>query len=411
MQHDVIVVGAGPAGSATAFECARRGVSVLILDRAEFPRDKPCGGGVSIRSAKLLPFDLSPVVERTISGMRFSWRQSGDFGRDYPQPVTYLTQRSRLDAFLLQKAVDVGVAFVPHAQVKDIRRAKRGVEVFAGAVWHQGRTLVAADGANGIAARLAGIQTRLSLGVALEGNITPKEGVLQRWDAAMGFDLGDVPGGYGWLFPKGDHVNVGVGGWRSAGPTLRQRLDRLVRYYGFEPGQLWGLRGHYLPVRTGASCLTEGNALAVGDAAGLLDPLTGEGIYAAIFSGQTASEHLAAYLSGAAPSLAGYEDELRETLLPELDAGRTLHMLFHLSPRMYVRLQRRSPKVWQAVCKLLRGERSYLDVRRRLGFGWRLAVLIAAVTYLATSLRREAGYGGAHGQGQRGLLGRLRTPA
>jgi geranylgeranyl reductase family protein len=393
MQHDVIVVGAGPAGSATALGCARLGLSVLILDRAEFPRDKPCGGGVSIRAASLLSFDLSPVVERTITGMHFSWRQSGGFCRDYPQPVTYLTQRSRLDAFLLQKAVEGGAVFVPRALVNDIRRTENGVGVLAGGVWHRGRLLVAADGANGVAARLAGIQTRLSLGVALEGNVTPKNGVPRDWDAAMGFDLGDVPGGYGWLFPKGDHVNIGVGGWKSAGPTLRQRLDRLVRYYGFDPGQLHGLRGHYLPVRMNGSRLVQGNALAVGDAAGLLDPLTGEGIYAAIFSGQAAARHLAAYLSGGATSLAGYEDELRETLLRELDAGRTLHGLFHLTPRTYVSLQRRSPRMWRAVCKLLRGERSYLDVRRRLGPVWPVLGLAAAAAYLVMPLRREAGTG------------------
>jgi geranylgeranyl reductase family protein len=393
MQYDVIFVGAGPAGSAAALGCVRSGLSVLILDRAEFPRDKPCGGGVSVRAAGLLDFDLSPVVERTITGMRFSWRQSSDFVRDYPRPVTYLTQRSRLDVFLLEKAIGAGAAFVSHAQVKDIRRTGREAEVFAGGAWYQGRSLVAADGANGVAARLAGIQTRLSLGVALEGNITPKEGVSHDWDAAMGFDMGDVPGGYGWLFPKGDHVNIGVGGWRSAGPTLRQRLDRLVRYYGFDPERLHGLRGHYLPVRLNGSRLVEGNALAVGDAAGLLDPLTGEGIYAAILSGQAAAKHLAAYLSGAAPSLAGYEDELRETLLRELDAGRTLHVLFHVTPRTYVRLQRRSPRVWRAVCKLLRGERSYLDVRRRLGPLWYVFGLAAAAAYLATPLRREASNG------------------
>lgn len=413
MQYDVIVAGAGPAGTTAALDCTRRGLSVLILDRAEFPRDKPCGGGVSIRATNLLSFDLSPVVERTISGMRFSWRQTGDFGRDYPQPVAYLTQRSRLDAFLLQKAVDAGATFVSHAQVKDIRRTTNGVEVLAGTVWYEGRSLVAADGANGVAARLAGIQTRLSLAVALEGNITPKEGVPQRWDTAMGFDLGDVPGGYGWLFPKGDHVNIGVGGWRSAGPTLRQRLDRLVRYYGFDPSQLRGLRGHYLPVRMSGSRLTEGNALAVGDAAGLLDPLTGEGIYAAISSGQTASRHLAAYLSGAAPSVAGYEDELRQTLLRELDVGRTLHMLLHLTPSMYVRLQRRTPLMWQAVCKLLRGERTYLDVQRRLGLMWRPVALIIAVAYHATPLRRGVGYGRSQAESgqRRKLLGRLRTSA
>src|SRR5918998_1855322 len=106
MTYDLIVVGGSPAGSTAAREAAAAGARVLLLDRAAFPREKPCGGGVNVRAAALLPFDLSPVVERTVTGVRFSLRTSGDFTRRYSRPLTFMTQRCRLDAFLVRRAVE-----------------------------------------------------------------------------------------------------------------------------------------------------------------------------------------------------------------------------------------------------------------------------------------------------------------
>ncbi|MEX1022588.1 MAG: FAD-dependent oxidoreductase, partial [Dehalococcoidia bacterium] len=108
---DVVVVGAGPAGSTAAREAAERGASVLLLDRARFPRDKPCGGGVTIRCANLLPFSLDPVVEDVVTGARLRIRDGRDVVRDAREPLTYMTQRSRLDAFLVERAQEAGADF------------------------------------------------------------------------------------------------------------------------------------------------------------------------------------------------------------------------------------------------------------------------------------------------------------
>jgi flavin-dependent dehydrogenase len=105
MTYDVIVVGAGPAGSTAARECAAAGLSTLLLDKAAFPRDKPCGGGVNLRTARLLPFDLTPVTERVAMGIVFSLRGAPAFMRTSTHPLTYLTERRRLDAFLVEQAI------------------------------------------------------------------------------------------------------------------------------------------------------------------------------------------------------------------------------------------------------------------------------------------------------------------
>jgi flavin-dependent dehydrogenase len=89
--HDLVVVGAGPAGSTAARVAASRGARVVLLDRADFPRDKPCGGGVNVRAAELLPFSIEPVTERVIRGIDVSLNLNGRFGRSYPQVRFFVT--------------------------------------------------------------------------------------------------------------------------------------------------------------------------------------------------------------------------------------------------------------------------------------------------------------------------------
>ena len=103
-------------------------------------------------------------------------------------------------------------------------------------------------------------------------------------------ELADIPGGYGWVFPKGDHVNVGVGAWQNEGPRIREHLARVCRAHGLDPAQLDSMRGHRLPLRRGATRLAGERALLVGDAAGLIDPVSGDGMYECFVSSRLAAE-------------------------------------------------------------------------------------------------------------------------
>lgn len=391
MRYDVIVSGAGPAGSTTARECASQGLTVLMLDKLEFPRDKPCGGAVSIKAADLLPMDISPVVERVISKVRFTMQRSHGFNRSFPKTVAYLTQRSNLDTFLAEWASSTGVIFHQKEPVKEVERRSTHVLVRTKDTCYEGQILVAADGVNGQTAKMAGLDMRFMYGIAMEGNISPPGGVPAEWQDMMGFDFGGLPGGYGWNFPKKNHLNIGLGGWRYIGPKLKDQLELLVQHYGFDPSTMWGVRGYHLPLRQNDSPLADDNILVVGDAAGLIDPLTGEGIFSALSSGKAAAGQITALLSRNVKNLNGYNRELESTLVPELRVSRQIHDIYHLWPGLFLGIERRRSILWTTMAKLLRGELTYVSLVEKLGPASPILQFISDLIRVAPPLRHFSG--------------------
>ncbi len=145
-------------------------------------------------------------------------------------------------------------------------------------------------------------------GVALEGNVGWEHLDRERYASTAVVELGQPDGGYGWLFPKGDHANLGVGGWDKEGPHLRDHLARLSRSYGIDPDVLTEVRGHRLPMRrVGATTPARDNVVLVGDAAGLVDPLSGDGMYEAFTSARLAADAILAGDLDAVPGGAGAE--------------------------------------------------------------------------------------------------------
>lgn len=372
--YDVIVAGAGPSGSMAARQLANHGARVLLLDKQKFPRDKPCGGGVTLRAASAQDADLSPVIERTIYGARFSLRLGDAFDRRFERPLTYMTQRCRLDQHLAERAAEAGADLHDGEAMRSISFGAQGagpnhhtVRITTDRGAYTSHILIGADGANGISGRALGLRPEYEEAVALEGNVMYRGDVPEEWRDVVALDLGGLAGGYGWVFPKSDHLNVGVGAWKYASFTLKPKLAELSRRYGFDAASLENLRGHHLPVRKSGTPIARGPVALVGDAAGLVDPLSGEGIHMAFSSGRLAAEHSLRLLSGEARDMSGYQAAVDSQLQRELDVSRQLQELFNFAPPPYLAMMRRSQKFWLFFCALIRGELTYLDFVRMIG--------------------------------------------
>jgi geranylgeranyl reductase family protein len=348
-RFDVLVVGAGPAGSTAAYRLAREGASVLLADKATFPRDKPCGGGLTMRAVRLLPFSVEPVVEDRTNRVRFGLDFTRRFERRLDDPLVLMTQRVRLDAFLVEQAVAAGAEFRDGVRVTDLAAAEDGVEASVNGIKVAANQALLADGANGTSTRAVGLDDGRDYGVALEANVPYGVVSEDEYRGLLCLELANVPGGYGWVFPKGDHVNVGVGGWEREGPRLRGHLARFCREYGIPESSLENVRGHRLPLIHARARVAKGRVALLGDAAGLVDPLSGDGIYEAFLSAKLATEAL---LAG---DLESYDTELRRSLSSQLSAAWGAKVALDRFPRLTYAVVR-TPFLWNAVVSLIGGD-------------------------------------------------------
>lgn len=363
-RYDSIVVGGGPAGSAAAETMARAGLKVLLLEKKRMPRIKACAGGVPRKAAEFLGLDLSSLSGPPIRGLTISWR-----GED-PRTVAgeeiqgWVVKREEFDRVLLERAREAGAEILEGCRLTGL--TDRGDEVRA--ITSRGEfpagTLIGADGALSPVARSLGRGRRRSYGFAIEARIGVPARTLEERSGRLSFDLGAAPGGYGWVFPLADAFSVGVGTRRSGYRKLIGCLQAYLEREGLPRAEPGRIRGSPLACGSGLSGLQRGRCCLAGDAAGLVDPLTGEGIYAALLSGRLAGETVADYLAGRAP-LGAYRGRIRRELGINLLSARLIARLTDLSPRRAYALAAGSDRRVRAAMAVVQGELSYLDLLKR----------------------------------------------
>ena len=343
------------------------GCALYYLTRRSCRATKRAAAAVTHKAARALPFSIEPVIERTLHKVDFSWQTASPYVVESREPLVYMVQRSRFDNYLTEQAVSAGAILMDETAVKS-------VDIGEGAARTTVRTargdftadyLIGADGATGRVARSAGLMTERWALAALESEVEVDEVTMSYWHDKLGLDLGQLKASYGWVFPKGDHLSIGVGGI----PMLADYGSRLKVYDAKhtaarvpEIKRVIRSHGYLLPCRKPGAAVQRGRVLLVGDAAGLVEAFTGEGIYWAVRSAQIAARSI--LKDGTEPR---YQQRLDRLLMPDLLSARRWMRVYVMLPRACYSLPRRVPMFWRSVCAIIRGERRYTQIKKRLG--------------------------------------------
>jgi geranylgeranyl reductase family protein len=365
--HDVIVVGAGPAGATLAYELAKKGIKVLVLEKEKLPRYKSCAGGVTSKAAKLLDFNISEVVEDVVYNVSFTFKLSSPYLGQHSQPLIYTVMRDVFDYFLVQKAQQSGAALMDRQEVTQIQVSADWVEISTADNIFRSRLVVGADGAYSIVARELGMGRSIEYLVGIESEIIVPEAELAKWKSQVQIDLGCIPGGYAWVFPKRNHLSIGVGSLVSKSRDLHAHHQKFLDSLGMGSYTIAKSGSHLIPTRTRGRLVWQDKALLLGDAAGLADPLTGEGIYNAIQSAQLAAPVIEDSLERGKVGLQGYQEIVERKIMSELRMARTLSKFFVRFPHLAFGMFNQSDGVWRDICSLMLGETDYAAVKERVG--------------------------------------------
>jgi geranylgeranyl reductase family protein len=365
--HDVIVVGAGPAGATLAYELGKKGIGVLVLEKEKLPRCKCCAGGVTSKAAKLLDFDISEVVEDVIYEVSFTLNLGSPYLGQHSQPLMYTVMRDAFDYFLVQKAQQMGAIFRDGQKVMQIQVGADWVEISTADDIFRSRLVVGADGAYSVVARELGMGRSMEYVAGIESEIVVPEEELAKWKSRAQMDLGSIPGGYAWVFPKRDHLSIGVGCLASKARHLSRHHQKFLNSLSIGSYTIARSSSHLVPTCTKGGLVWQDKALLLGDAAGLTDPLTGEGIYNAIQSAQLAAPVIENSLLTGKAGLQDYQEIVEKKIMPELGIARTLSKKIFRFPRLAFGIFNRSDEAWKAIYSLMLGEIDYAAIKGKAG--------------------------------------------
>jgi geranylgeranyl reductase family protein len=386
-RFDVAVVGGGPAGAVAGHELGRRGLTVVIVERQRIPRDKVCAGGLQARVLARLPFDLRPLKLNECSGIAFTRRFGSGFVRRTGRALVHQVDRPRFDELLLRRAVEAGAVLRDGLAVADVDLSGSECRLrCAGGDVITADYVVFGDGACGIGYRTLNRRELrfVQLGMTCEA---PAAVWRQPYDRSlMCIDWGTAAGAYAWVFPKEDRLAIGCAGPARDRSTLNAYLESVVRWLGLEPARCTRPRAWPMPSFRDGVRLANDRAVLVGDAAGMVDPMSGEGIADAIDSGRLAAESICRVTEAGACLEPIYLELAGRRLLPALRAQMRIRRFCELAPGVVHRLFATDDRLWQLFCAMVYGEAEPGELRRNAWFA-PLWPAIDAVAWLVSGVR------------------------
>lgn len=359
---DCIIVGAGPAGGSAAYHLAQQGHSVLVLEKADFPRNKSCGGGVSPAVAEWFDFDFSPVVQNHVSQVKYTFKMD-DPAEVELQGVTpmWMVQRSQFDNFLIEQATGKGAEFKSGVEVTGASLQGDTWQIQTSAGAFEGKYLIAADGASSTVAQLLGMGNTPTIAAA---SLHVPGTVSDRRKVTAFFDFGSLKNGFMWCFPKADGYSLSAAYVRNPKgkpDELKKQLTKYAELFDLDPSQ-GEYKEHPLNLWQENRTLNSDRALLAGEAAGMVDPLIGEGIRPAMYTGIKAASAVMGALKGEANALGEYTALVNQEWGANLAKADFLAGLFFKAPKIAYKMGVKRPAAGQLMGKILCGELSYSQI-------------------------------------------------
>jgi geranylgeranyl reductase family protein len=365
---DVIIVGAGPAGGMCAYELSKNNISVLIIEKERLPRYKTCAGGLTKKAYEILPKDFLSLVENDTYRVNLTLNYRWGFSKITSFPIVKMVMRDKLDYFLVKKAEHYGARILDKTVIKSIVELSDCIYVSTEVKNFKSKLIVGADGITGCVARSLDLRKHPTCGIAIEGELTPRHNLsqLKGFNGSLHLDFNVIPNGYGWIFPKKEHLSVGVFTTLPQMRDIKRHFTSYLKQKGLTNGyQTESLTGHQIPIGgKNREPLNSTRGILIGDAAGLADPITGEGIYFALRSGQIAAGVIRNFINNPNLALDEYTKEVNSEIIEDFKyAGYLSTLLYKLSFLSY-NLARKINRINDSFVKVVAGEKTYKELFR-----------------------------------------------
>lgn len=359
-QYDCVIVGAGPAGSSAAYHLAQHGATVLLLEKAALPRHKPCTGALSPRVAEWFDFDFAPALANTVRRVRYTWKLEDEVAAelDTQEPI-WIVRRDTFDQFLAEQAIAQGATLHDNTPVTGIEFVAPYWRVQTSTETYTARYLVAADGGSGPMSQWLGlgdVKARPAAVLELPSTLPADK-------AALNFEFGLLKNGCLWCFPRDrDAVMGGITLVGKQTPDFDSSFATFAQDFGLAGGRC---STHTVKLWDGHRTLHTQQAVVVGEAAAIVDPLSAEGIRHGMYSGMRAAEAIAVGLAGEPDALAGYTAAMHDWGNNMQWAQRIASVFFRV-PGIGYRVGIKRPTMTKRMGQLLAGELQYSDIANRV---------------------------------------------
>lgn len=360
---DVAVIGSGPSGATAAYELAKKGLKTILIEKETLPRYKTCGGGFVYRGLRNMPFSVDEAIDIKFKEVDIIFGSKNlSFKAKREKPIISMVMRDQFDHLIVKKSQAEGVELFENAKVENLVFQENYTQIETSRGKVNTKFIIAADGALSPTAKLAGWEETRRMSPALEYEITVNDETFKKLAGSARFDIDAAPQGYGWCFPKANHLSVGLGCTMKSSKkvNLKKAYQEYLKMLGIEEVLSEEAHGFIIPTSPRTDGFVKKNVFLTGDAAGFADPITAEGISNAIASGIMAAQAIIESQLNLEKAKAIYLEKLNKKLLPELETGIKLAKFFYGQKKLRnILLKKHGQRAAEYMTNIFMGDSTY----------------------------------------------------